>query len=221
MIHLLAMTLLTGVLAAEPTTAYAADAEKSEAELANDNFENKLSDAELVEALRGGGHVVFFRHAQTEKDYADQVTADVNDGSTQRVLSEEGWHQAKAIGTAWRALEIPVGEVISSEYFRAWQTADLAFGRYEKNPALNFYPAEDYTAEQQALMRERVMPLVTAVPADGVNTVLVGHDDPFEAVSGIYPAPQGVAYVMKPDGEGGFELLARVPSEKWTTLAGE
>ncbi|MEM8494873.1 MAG: hypothetical protein AAF663_05755, partial [Planctomycetota bacterium] len=71
--------------------------------------------AELLRKLRTGGLVIYFRHAQTEKDYADQVTADPNDGSTQRVLSEEGWHQAKGIGEAFRTLEIPVGDVISSE----------------------------------------------------------------------------------------------------------
>ncbi|MEM8783550.1 MAG: histidine phosphatase family protein [Planctomycetota bacterium] len=177
-----------------------------------------VAKAELLEGLRSGGHVIYFRHAQTEKDYADQVTADPNDGSTQRVLSEYGWHQAKGIGNAIRALKIPVGDVISSEYFRAWQTADLAFGRYEKNAALNFEPAEEYTEEQFAAMRERVMPLVSAVPADGVNTVIVGHDDPFESVTGIYPEPQGVAYVLKPDGEG-FTILARVNYDEWATLA--
>ncbi|MEM9752341.1 MAG: histidine phosphatase family protein [Planctomycetota bacterium] len=177
-----------------------------------------VAAAELLTGLRSGGHVIYFRHAQTEKDYADQVTADPNDGSTQRVLSEYGWHQAKGIGDAFRALEIPVGDVISSEYFRAWQTADLAFGRYEKNPALNFEPAEEYTDEQFAAMRERVMPLVSAIPLDGLNTVIVGHDDPFESVAGIYPEPQGVAYVLKPDGER-FTILARVNYDEWASLA--
>jgi len=179
----------------------------------------QVNDKELIQQLRKGGHVIYFRHAQTEKDYADQVTADPNDGSTQRVLSEAGWKQAKAIGNAFRKLNIPVGDVISSQYFRAWQTADLAFGKYEKNPALNFEPAEDYTVEQMAAMHDRVMPLVTAMPADGVNTILVGHDDPFEAISGIYPEPQGVAYILKPNGKDGFTILARLTSDDWTMLA--
>ncbi|MEM6459536.1 MAG: histidine phosphatase family protein [Planctomycetota bacterium] len=172
---------------------------------------------QLLPALLEGGHVIYFRHAQTEKDYADQITADPNDGSTQRVLSEEGWNQSKAIGEAFRELEIPVGDVISSEYFRAWQTADLAFGRYEKNAMLNFLPFEDYTPEQVQEMRERVMPLVVAVPDEGVNTVIVAHDDPFEAVTGIYPEPQGVAYVLKPDGEN-FTILARLEFDEWAEL---
>lgn len=179
----------------------------------------QVDNKELIKQLQDGGLVIYFRHAQTEKDYADQVTADPNNGSTQRVLSEKGWQQAKGIGKAFRKLKIPVGNVISSQYFRAWQTADLAFGKYQKDAALNFEPAEDYTAEQMELMRVKVMPLVTTKPASGANTILVGHDDPFEAVSGIYPEPQGVAYVLKPNGKDGFTILARLVSEDWNVLA--
>ncbi|MEM8739727.1 MAG: histidine phosphatase family protein [Planctomycetota bacterium] len=172
----------------------------------------------LLEQIRAGGHVIYFRHAQTEKDYADQVTADPNDGSTQRVLSETGWHQAKSIGAAFRDLNIPVGVVYSSEYFRAWQTADLAFGRYEKQPDLNFLPHEDYTAEQVEEMKRRMMPFLTAAPEAEKNTVIVGHDDPFEAATGIYPEPQGVAYVLKPDGDSGFSVVGRVGPEEWADM---
>lgn len=179
----------------------------------------QLDSKELIQQLQKGGYVIYFRHAQTEKDYADQVTADPNNGSTQRVLSEAGWKQAKGIGRAFRKLNIPVGDVISSQYFRAWQTADLAFGKYKKTAILNFEPAENYTDEQMTAMHDRVMPLVTTVPENGMNTILVGHDDPFEAVSGIYPEPQGVAYILKPKGKHGFTILARLTSDDWAALA--
>lgn len=39
---------------------------------------------------------------------------------------------------------------------------------------------------------------LSEVPAEGTNTVLVGHDDPFDAATGIYPEPMGVAFVMEP-----------------------
>ncbi|MDJ0798626.1 MAG: histidine phosphatase family protein [Calothrix sp. MO_167.B12] len=122
----------------------ASNKEMTKGELANANFKDKLSGKTLLQALKQGGHVIYIRHAQTEKDYADQVKADVNNCSTQRVLSEAGWKQAKAIGKAFRKYSIPVGKVISSQYCRAWKTADLAFGRYEKNGDLNFPKAEDY-----------------------------------------------------------------------------
>ena len=194
--------------------------ELSPGERANADFQDKLSGTELLSALQEGGHVIYFRHAQTEKDYADQVSANVNDCSTQRTLSEAGWEQAEEIRAGFEADSIPVGKVISSEYCRAWQTAQLAFGKYEKNPALNFLPFEDYTDEQVAQMKASVMPLLTAIPESGTNTVIVGHDDIFESATGIYPDPQGMAYVVTPDGNGGMEVVANMLPEEWAQLAG-
>jgi hypothetical protein len=97
-------------------------------------FEDKLSGAQLLATLKAGGNVIFIRHAATEKDFADQVSAVMGDCSTQRTLSEAGWQRARAIGQAFDQLQIPVGEVYSSEYCRAWQTADLAFGDHRKTP---------------------------------------------------------------------------------------
>ncbi len=172
--------------------------------------------AGLVEALRGGGHVIYIRHARTEVDYADQVMAVMGYCTTQRVLGEEGWQEARAIGGAFERLAIPVGEVLSSEYCRAWQTADLAFGRYEKTPALNFQPAETYSDAQVAAMRDAVTPLLSEPPAEpGENTVIVAHDDPFEAATGIYPEPMGVAYVLRPGGDGTFEVLGAIAPDQW------
>ena len=193
-------------------------AELSPGEQANADFQDKLGSAELLNALQEGGHVIYFRHAQTEKDYADQVSADVNDCSTQRALSEAGWQQAQAIKEGFESNSIPVGDVISSEYCRAWQTAQIAFDKYEKNPALNFLPFEDYTDEQVEQMKSNVMPLLSAVPKDGTNTVIVGHDDIFESATGIYPDPQGMAYVVTPDGNGGFEVVANMLPEEWSQL---
>ncbi|WP_411890063.1 histidine phosphatase family protein [Yoonia sp. SDW83-1] len=169
---------------------------------------------DLIAALQEGGHVIYLRHAQTERDYADQVEAVLGDCGTQRVLSAAGWAQAKSIGDAIAALEIPVGDVISSEYCRAWQTADLAFGRFEMTEKLNFAPAEDYTDADIAMMRDGVTPLISQMPEAG-NLVIVGHDDPFEAATGIYPEPQGVAYVIAPDGDGGFEVMGRIGPDDW------
>lgn len=175
----------------------------------------EMTNAELVDTLRGGGHVVFIRHAQTEKDYADQIDAVMGDCSTQRTLSEAGWREARAIGDAFQRLEIPVGDVISSQYCRAWQTADLVFGSYRKTADLNFEPAETYSDAQTSAMRDRVVPHLTKMPAAGVNTVLVGHDDPFEAATGIYPDPMGVTFVIRPLGGGTFKILGSIAPDEW------
>ena len=49
------------------------ESELSPGEQANADFKDKLSGAELLSALKEGGHIIYFRHAQTEKDYADQA----------------------------------------------------------------------------------------------------------------------------------------------------
>ena len=194
------------------------EAELSPGEQANEDFQDEMSNEELLSELQNGGYVIYFRHAQTETDYADQIKADVNDCATQRVLSEEGWQQAISIGDAFEAAEIPIGEVTSSEYCRAWETASLAFGQYQKDSALNFLPFEDYTDEQVEQMKANVTPLLTAVPENGTNNIIVGHDDIFEAATGIYPDPQGMAYVLKPHGDGGFEVIANMLPEEWAEL---
>lgn len=68
-------------------------------------------------------------------------------------------------------------------------------------------------------MRGRMTPYLVARPDEGLNTVLIGHDDPFEAATGIYPEPMGVAFVVEPDGAGGFTVLAAVAADAWPELA--
>lgn len=100
----------------------------------------------------------------------------------------------------------------------AWKTADLAFGRHQKNSKLNFLPFEDYNEAQVAEMKANVTPLLTVVPASSKNTVIVGHDDIFEAATGIYPDPQGMAYILKPDGNGSFKIVASMLPDEWAKL---
>ncbi len=195
--------------------------EKSEGEKKNDAFKNKVSNEELLKGLKAGNHVIFVRHGQTNKDWADQASKDLdmNNCATQRSLSEKGWKQARMIGAAFKKAQIPVDKVVSSEYCRAWQTADLAFGKYEKDAKLNFAKAEEYTDEQVKQMADGIKPYLTTKPAAGKNNVVVGHDDVFESATGIYPAPQGISYVAVPKGDS-FELIAKPSPEDWEKLAG-
>lgn len=187
-------------------------------DLPTQGFADTLEGAALVRELRQGGYVLYTRHATTEIDYADQVVADPAFCSTQRVLSEAGWHEAKAIGAHIRRLNVPIGTVYSSQFCRAWQTADLAYGRYEKRAELNFAKAEDYTEEQWARMGADVSRFLAAAPAAGTNTAVVAHDDPFEAATGLYPEPQGVTFIVKPDGKGGFDLIADLTPSEWGSM---
>jgi len=122
------------------------------------------------------------------------------------------------IGAAFEVLSIPVGAFFSSEYRRAWLTAKIALGHHLKLGALNFEPAEKYAASQLAAMRDRLTPLLTAMPPAGTNTVIVGHDDPFAVVTGIHPEPMGVAQIIRPQPDGSFSVPGEIPPAAWPAL---
>ena len=67
-------------------------------------------------------------------------------------------------------------------------------------------------------MKKNVTPLLARPPLSGTNTVIIGHDDIFESATRIYPEPQGVAYVLKPDEKRGFNIIANVFPSEWAAL---
>ena len=87
-----------------------------------------LEDVALVEALRGGGYNLYFRHAATDWSQTDRVERAGDwtscDSARIRQLSDQGRESARRIGAAMRALSIPVDKVYASPYCRAVQTAE-------------------------------------------------------------------------------------------------
>ena len=184
-------------------------------------FSDKIDGSSLLGSLKNGGYIIYFRHATTEKDYSDQADPlmDLADCNSQRKLSLQGMRESHQIGIAFAINEIPVGRIIVSEYCRSWRTANLAFGQWtQKDSRLNFLPYENYTEDHLELMKKNVLPLLTKTPLPGTNTVIVGHDDIFEAATGIYPEPQGIAYILLPDGKDGFEIVANILPSEWGLL---
>ena len=181
----------------------------------------KFDRSSLLQDLKNGGYIIYFRHATTESDYADQADPlmSLDDCNSQRKLSLQGIRESYDIGLAFASKAIPIGQIIVSEYCRSWKTANFAFGEWtQKDSRLNFLPYEDYTDDHVELMKKNVMPLLTQSPLPGTNTVIVGHDDIFESATGIYPEPQGIAYILDPDGKDGFEVIANVLPSEWAKL---
>lgn len=85
----------TGLFSVLPGDQTAAPLNLAEApspgEQANAAFRDQLSGQELLTALKRGGYVISFRHAQTVQDYADQADPNMSLGecTTQRKLSKE------------------------------------------------------------------------------------------------------------------------------------
>jgi len=179
--------------------------------------DERLGPAQLVQALQEGGLVVYFRHASTDRSQIDAGLADLDDCSKQRNLDAAGREQSREIGRGFRELEIPVGGVLSSEYCRARETAELAFGRYEDEPVLTGFPAEGDPGYREQLAGTRE--LIGSPPAEG-NTVLVAHVKNLEAAAGV-SLDEGDAAVFEPLGDSRFRHLGRIPASVWPQLASE
>ncbi|HBX26249.1 MAG TPA: histidine phosphatase family protein [Gammaproteobacteria bacterium] len=194
----------------------------SEGEYNDASFDNKVkNDKKLLKKLQKGGMVIYLRHTTTEVDYADQADPNMSldDCSTQRMLNAQGIAEAEAIGAGFEANDILIGKVISSEYCRAKDTATIAFGGFdETNENLNFLPFEDYTDEQLDTYHDRVAPMLSQNVESG-NKIIVGHDDPFEGTTNIYPDPQGTAYIIEPNNGDSFEIIARLEPNDWAFSA--
>src|SRR5262245_45490713 len=81
---------------------------------------------ELAQALRAGGYVIVLRHGATFSNQADTDPFNLVDVAKQRNLNDKGKALAKAFGEAIRAAGVPVGEVYTSQFNRAYETAVLA-----------------------------------------------------------------------------------------------
>lgn len=172
---------------------------------------------DLVGLLRQGGLVIFLRHAETGPPNPDQAQAIIGDCATQRPLNDQGRAQAQDIGGAFRALRIPVAEVLASPFCRTLETAVLAFGVGVPEPALGL-PRHVDDAARHAMGRD-LLTLAARVPAAPGKLVLVGHSYHLIGAGLPRPDPQGTAVILRRDGAGGLVPLAVVPPEGWAALA--
>lgn len=177
-----------------------------------------LQDQALVGALQAGGHVIYFRHADTGPAYAEQGV-DLARCETQRNLNEDGRRDARGIGEAFRALRIPVGEVRSSEFCRCKETAQLAFGRFTLDGWLTGVSRAPEAAQRRERVSRELKRLLATPPAAGSNTVLISHGYNLWDAEGFHLGVQGEAAIYKPDGQGGYALVARVQPAQWKELA--
>lgn len=171
----------------------------------------------LIEDLQAGGFVVYFRHAETDRSQVDQDRNNLSNCSNQRNLSAAGRAQAQAIGDAIRRLNIPLGKVITSPYCRCKDTAQLAFGKSEISTDLRFGMADD--AEQTAHLSQALTGMLSTPPVQGTNTILVSHTANLKEATGIWPQPEGAAYIFKPLHGRNYQYIGRLPPDAWARLA--
>ncbi|TVP84623.1 MAG: histidine phosphatase family protein [Thioalkalivibrio sp.] len=168
-------------------------------------------EAALWSALAEGGKAVMIRHTQSE-EATPEVSMHLSpegDCAQEQNLSEEGREQARALGERFEEHGVSVDVVMSSEFCRARQTAELAFGDHEAWTPLNLI--ESLPAGESEWLMEDVRERMGEFDGEGV-LVLVSHRSNINTITFQQTDP-GDMVVTEPDGFGGFDVLGMIPRD--------
>ncbi len=167
----------------------------------------------LIEEMRNGGLVIYWRHAKTDWRQRDTDLSDMDRCATQRNLNDEGRREARHVGKAFERLGIPVGDVLTSDFCRNRETADLAFGRHDRVVDLFNLPATRDPARRDRLVSSLRAMLATSPDDPAVNTVIVGHNLNLRAAANVFIDEGGIAVFKPLNGEGFQHLGNLVPGD--------
>src|SRR5262250_1325882 len=177
-------------------------------------------DNNVVQALRAGGLIIVVRHGATFPDQADTDPLNFDNITAQRNLNDKGKALAKAFGDAIRQAGVPVGQVYTSKYNRAYETAVIAgFKHIEKTGDITeggLVVSPNENNRRAKAFRE----LLGTAPSPGTNTILITHKPNIIDALGEdwFDVKEGEASIFRPD-NGRYRLIARVQMEDWPVLA--
>jgi len=154
-----------------------------------------LSVADLIKTLQTGGHIIYMRHGPTERTQRDTDRKNFENCQGQRNLSEQGRKQMTQVGKSIRALNIPIGEVISSPYCRCKDSARLAFGEFKIETNLQFSISKD--KEESKQLGEQLHAMMMNADPGAKNIVFVGHTANLKDGVGVWPKPEGVVAIFQ------------------------
>jgi phosphohistidine phosphatase SixA len=143
------------------------------------------------------GSTVLFRHANAP-GIGDPAGFTLGDCKTQRNLDETGRAQARRIGEQFRQRGVKVGAVLTSQWCRTRETAELAFpGMVQDDASFNsFFDDTSRNATQSA----QALATMARWRGPGV-LVVVTHQVNITALTGVVPA-SGEGVVVAPKGPG-------------------
>lgn len=134
-------------------------------------------------ALKQGG-IVLFRHANAP-GVGDPAGLRIGACDTQRNLDDVGRAQSRRLGEMFRSRAIEVGAVLTSQWCRARDTAELAFpGRKQDEAAFNSFFSDRAQGAAQTAAARRILADWRGPGALVVTT----HQVNIEALTGLSPA---------------------------------
>jgi phosphohistidine phosphatase SixA len=164
------------------------------------------ADEALWAALAEGGHVAVMRHARAPGT-GDPAGFRLDDCSTQRNLDRTGRDQARRTGQAFRERGVEVARVLSSQWCRCLETAELlALGEVESFPPLNSFFADRASEPAQT---QAVRAFLANADAEGPSLVMVTHQVNITTLAGIF-ARSGEIVVLRLGGPEIFKTIGAI-----------
>ena len=159
-------------------------------------------------------------HGATFSDQADTDPFNLANVTKQRNLNAKGKQLAMAFGEAIRAAGVPVGEVYTSQFNRAYETAVLAGFKNIETTADLSEGGLVVTPDENVRRANALRAMLTKVPDNGKNDILITHKPNIIDALGKdwFDTKEGEASVFKPDGSN-YRLVARVQMEDWPKIA--
>jgi phosphohistidine phosphatase SixA len=175
----------------------------------------------IAKSLQSGGYVIVFRHGATNRDMADTDPLNLDNVAQQRQLSERGRQQAREVGAAFKTLQIPVGQVVTSRFFRAVETGRLIGGKEVNTTADVSEGGQVVTPIENDRRAAAFRKLAATPPAAGTNTLVVSHKPNILDAFGKdwFDVREGEASVFRPDGAGKYVLVGKLQATDWLELA--
>ena len=209
LLRLLAITILLGLIM--PSAGQAADI------------------GQILSTLKQGGHVIVFRHVETDESQKDVYPFKFDDMSAQRQLSDKGSETARQIGRQLAALNIPIGDIYTSKLNRAVETGKMISGRAvipmaeltdsgAGNPSAMARPGGGGNAALGRALRQ----LANSAPKPGTNTIIVTHKTNIGDAFGKdwNDVKEGEASVFKPGGSEAT-LVGRIQAVDFIQFKGD
>jgi len=171
----------------------------------------------LAGMMKQGGYVIVFRHGSTNRDQADTDPLNIDNIGKQRQLSEGGRELARQVGAAFKALQIPLGQVYTSKFNRAVETGKLIAGS-EVIPTFDLTEGGLVVTPIENDRRADALKKLAATPPEpGKNTLVVTHKPNILDAFGKdwFDVREGEASIFRPDGAGKAAPIARVQAADW------
>ena len=135
----------------------------------------RADDGQLMKTLRAGDNVILVRHGATYGNQADSDPFHLDNVAAQRTLTDKGKALAKGFGEALRAAELPIGNVYTSRFDRAYQTAALAGLQGIETSTDITEGGLVVTTDENNRRAAALRAMLATPPKPATNTIIVTH----------------------------------------------